>query len=214
MGTDDNRTMGERVRDARGSIATNKFCNEAGIAPATLNEIENKDDPNPRLSTLKALASRMNVTLDFLVNGTECKDLSNQEIHNQTGLSEEAIITLKQLYIRQDEFREDYLDLDDASRNAIEKVQRFQTKHNIGKSTNPIDRVSHLEMINIFIENSEITFKLTRLLNLLLQHNEHDWLFDGGIYYEYQRVISQFIDGIVSKKRNHQKAVDNYIEHA
>jgi len=96
-------TLGEKLKDERTSKkkTIKEVCREIGISEGILSDYEN-DKKKPGADALAALASFYNVSVDYLLGLSECKDNTNDETNKETGLSEESINTLKELKKKMD----------------------------------------------------------------------------------------------------------------
>jgi transcriptional regulator with XRE-family HTH domain len=64
-----------------------------GVSVQSYSAYEASREPNYEL--LCKLANYFNVTTDYLLGASDCRDVENHNIHEETGLSEEAIESLK-----------------------------------------------------------------------------------------------------------------------
>lgn len=91
-------TLGEKLKDERISKkkTIKEVCSEIGISEGILSDYEN-DKKKPGADALAALASFYNVSVDYLLGLSKVKslNLTTQSLSKITGLSEEAIETLR-----------------------------------------------------------------------------------------------------------------------
>ncbi|MHB1154994.1 MAG: helix-turn-helix domain-containing protein [Eubacteriales bacterium] len=74
---------------------TQKELAEAiGITPSTFNAYI-KGSQEPRICQVEIIADYFQVSTDYLLGRANCRNISNEEIHKKTGLSDEAISVLR-----------------------------------------------------------------------------------------------------------------------
>lgn len=98
--------LGERVKDLRISAnlkqsdLSREIFRKTGItlSESTISDIENIDEKNkmPGIDKVVAIANFFDVSVDYLIGKNECKELSNEAIHQATGLSEKSILALRE----------------------------------------------------------------------------------------------------------------------
>lgn len=85
--------------------------NSSGIL-GTIKHYENGNyNGSPKLDIVDNLCKILECDVDYLLGNIDCKTHDDQFIHNQTGLSEIAILELRQLYAKTVVFKEDNYDL-------------------------------------------------------------------------------------------------------
>ena len=83
-----------KLRKAKG-LSQKNCAIELGMADASkYNKWENGKNC-PDFATVCQLSKYFNVTTDYLLGASDCRDVENHNIHEETGLSEEAIESLK-----------------------------------------------------------------------------------------------------------------------
>lgn len=85
--------------------------NSSGIL-GTIKHYENGNyNGSPKLDIVDNLCKILECDVDYLLGNIDCKTHDDQFIHNQTGLSEIAILELRQLHAKTVVFKEDNYDL-------------------------------------------------------------------------------------------------------
>lgn len=86
----------ERLTELRKETPFNQkdFANELGLEPSKYNKWENGKTV-PDFETVITLAKYFNVTVDYLVGNSDVRKWENADIHEKTGLSEQAIEKIK-----------------------------------------------------------------------------------------------------------------------
>lgn len=81
------------------NMAQSELAKMLGVSPATVsNWLNNKTQPS--IERIKEMAQIFGVDPSYLYVIAECKQLKNQSLQNATGLTESAIVRLKQLHKR------------------------------------------------------------------------------------------------------------------
>lgn len=175
--------LGERVKDLRISAnlkqsdLSREIFRKTGItlSESTISDIENIDEKNkmPGIDKVVAIANFFDVSVDYLIGKNECKELSNEAIHQATGLSEKSILALRE-YKRFN--NSGSLTVEDAKETAI-----FY-KHLTNKST---DECSNEDNIEQWEEDA-------------YEDTIGQWMdIFSKIYQQYQNVID-FINAVIS----------------
>jgi len=95
------QTFQERLEDEieRSGVTQAEIAQAVGISPASISAyLCNKKEAG--ISQVKKIADYFGCTVDYLLGGSENRTLSNAEIGTETGLSDDAIETLKAMYSR------------------------------------------------------------------------------------------------------------------
>ena len=98
-------TIGGRILALRAQhhVSQLELAEALGISTAALRNLE-KNNAEPRVSTLQALSRHFKVSIDFIVSGIEPAG-ANLDVFRDTGINDASIESLKQAYER-GEYRE------------------------------------------------------------------------------------------------------------
>ena len=99
----DNLKKGLKRARERAGLTQDELAGKMGVSTKTIRNWEQKVKANtlPTMENLLKLADLYDCDLDYLTGRIECKTHDLQFIHDQTGLTEEAIIKIKELSAEQ-----------------------------------------------------------------------------------------------------------------
>lgn len=99
----DNLKKGLKRARERAGLTQDELAGKMGVSTKTIRNWEQKVKANtlPTMENLLKLADLYDCDLDYLTGRIDCKTHDLQFIHDQTGLTEEAIIKIKELSAEQ-----------------------------------------------------------------------------------------------------------------
>lgn len=83
------------LRDERG-LSLRDLAQKLDITYSSLGKYE-RNEQQPNIETLIKIANYFDVTVDYLIGRTNCKNINNQPIADALGIDEQTILTLKSM---------------------------------------------------------------------------------------------------------------------
>ena len=162
------------------------------------------DNRLPRTEYLKKLSDKYKVSLDYLIGKDVCTSVNNQYIHEQTGLSDNAIKTLKKLNSKYSKY-EDTIALQ-AINKILDNPDLAQVFYYIGEYLNLDGEVMQGYLENAYTDYEFEEDGIKEKHNRIIRKDSSDNLYiklempcGSDINIDYKVVETSFIDRIKEK---------------
>lgn len=177
----------ERLKKLRGDKSLQEVADSIGITRVALGYYE-KGERKPDIEILYRIASYYNVTTDFLLGNENCQTHDTQFIHKETGLSEQSIKSIQNMWLKTLTKEEQELSVWNNSQNipemqysmalsSLNTLQEYWSKY--GKVIDGYKEENLEDYIENLINEKQIRCRALSALNTLLSNPVGEKILDN-----------------------------------
>ena len=202
-GTDTTKCFADRLQDliADSGKDMKTLASEIGISSGALSKYQN-DNSEPGITALAKIAQYFGVTADYLVGMSDSKNLENANIGQVTGLSDEAIDSLKFLKSSDAFGYSEFIE----SRHFLEMLL-YLARHKMAYSQLLINAEEYMSILERLLRNEAKDIERKYVIDEYCEISETAELMS----YRIQKTIEGYIESYEYEEAEKKKKLDEEI---